>query len=68
MSADATGNPPSWLKLVLRHLEDGVTPGRVLHVEVRHDDWCRAWGGGSCNCTPEVESGARVDRKYGGEL
>jgi hypothetical protein len=41
-------------------------PG-VYHVEVRHDAWCDLLHGrGPCNCNPTVQSGAAINRKYGG--
>ena len=40
--------------------------GEVFHIEVRHDDWCEIFHNRACNCDPEIESGSRVDRKYGG--
>lgn len=60
---------PNYLKALLRHLEDNPPePGAVEHVEVRHDSGCaRLRGTGSCDCDPEVETGARVDERYGGE-
>jgi hypothetical protein len=34
-----------------------LLPGRVVHMVVRHDDWCRTLNGGTgadCNCQPLV--------------
>lgn len=57
---------PRYLALVLAHLEaQRPKPGTFVHVEVRHDDDCALWDGGDCNCEPEIETGQRVDRKYG---
>jgi len=52
-----------WLPAVLKHA-DVLGPG-VHHVEVRHDDWCSLLSGGVCDCAPDVESGARMEKKYG---
>ena len=57
---------PPYLRQVLEHAKD-VRPGEVVHVEVRHDNWCGIYEGRACDCEPEVESGARVERKYGGD-
>ena len=57
--------PPSYLRQVLEHAKD-VRPGEVVQVEVRHDDDCGIFEGRPCDCEPEVESGERVERKYGG--
>ena len=56
---------PNYLRQVLQHGKD-VPPGEVVHVEVRHDDDCGIFENRACDCEPEVESGDRVDRKYGG--
>ena len=55
---------PSYLKQALEHAKD-VRPGEIVHVEVRHDDDCGIFENRACDCAPEVESGRRVDRKYG---
>ena len=52
---------------MLGHLQKtGLEPGEVHVIEVRHDDDCPMLDGKPCNCTPVIETGARVDRKYGG--
>ena len=33
----------------------GLTGNRIHHVNVFHDDYCRVFDGGSCNCNPDVE-------------
>jgi hypothetical protein len=54
---------PRYLDALLRHLRAvGIEPGKVHHVEVRHDDGCAHWKGRPCDCEPEIETGARVDR------
>lgn len=56
---------PTYLRQVPRNVKD-VPAGEVIHVEIRHDDDCGTFKGRACDCEPEVESGQRVDRKYGG--
>jgi hypothetical protein len=31
-----------------------LPPGSLHHLEVRHDNWCQHWTGGSCNCNPDI--------------
>lgn len=57
---------PRYLDALLRHLQEtGAQRGAVTHVEIRHLDGCAFWRGKPCNCEPEVETGARIDAKYG---
>ena len=42
-----------------------IESGKVHHVEVRHDADCAFWHDHACDCSPTIETGARVDRKYG---
>lgn len=49
---------------VLEHLRRADGSG-IVHVEVRHDDRCGVFSQGDCDCQPTVESGARIERKYG---
>ncbi len=56
---------PNYLRQALEHGKD-VRAGQIVHVEVRHDDWCGILEGRPCDCEPQVESGVRVERKYGG--
>ena len=51
-----------------KHLKDladrgGLQPG-LAAIEIRHDDDCPRLTGGECDCDPEIESGARIARKY----
>jgi hypothetical protein len=32
-----------------------IRPGTVNHVDIRHDDGCAVFGGGYCDCDPDVE-------------
>lgn len=57
---------PAYLPLLIRHFQDRKLPPGVHHIEVRHDDDCAFWRGLPCDCEPIIETGARVDRKYGG--
>jgi hypothetical protein len=46
----------NYYKKLLQLVEQGkVLPGRVMEVDVYHDDWCRIYCGGYCNCDPEIE-------------
>jgi hypothetical protein len=36
-------------------LDAPLERGRVYHVVYFHDDWCRIYGGGECNCAPTLE-------------
>lgn len=59
---------PRYLDAILAHLRSAPPePGTVVHLEVRHDDDCLYWSGLWCDCAPEIETGDRVNRKYGGE-
>ena len=31
-----------------------VSPGEMVDVEIRHDDWCAHWRGAPCDCEPEL--------------
>lgn len=35
-------------------LNEPLERGRVYHMVVAHDDWCAFYGGGECNCNPEI--------------
>lgn len=32
-----------------------VQLGQIAKVAIYHDDWCAFFGGGVCNCEPEVK-------------
>ena len=57
---------PTYLRQALEHAKD-IRSGEIVHVEVRHDGDCGIFEDRPCDCQPDVESGVRVDRKYGGE-
>lgn len=41
-----------------RRIRAGTIPvreGAPVSIEVRHDEWCRAYQGHPCNCRPEIE-------------
>jgi len=47
---------PHFVQTAARLLElhkDEMRPGHTYELRVRHDEWCRHWDGGSCNCDPE---------------
>lgn len=58
---------PKYLDALRQHLRESAAEPGVHHVEVRHDDDCRIFDGAACDCDPEVESGLRVEGKYGGD-
>ena len=58
---------PRYLGALLK-IGKAAPMGSIIHVEIRHDDDCRIFRGRPCNCEPEIESGVRVDGKYGGAL
>jgi hypothetical protein len=41
-------------KLIALYERGVLPPGRVREVDIYHDDWCRIYRGGYCNCEPEV--------------
>ena len=44
-----------WKKLLkLFEQESNIFPGLITSVDVCHDDWCRIYRGGYCNCDPEI--------------
>jgi hypothetical protein len=38
-----------------------VERGRLSEVDIYHDDWCRVYQGGYCNCNPEVKLRAKPE-------
>jgi hypothetical protein len=42
-------------KLLELYRQGKVAPGRLMDVDIYHDDWCRIYRGGYCNCHPEVK-------------
>lgn len=58
---------PNYVDALLEHLANSPLGPGVHHVEVRHDDDCPIFDGRPCDCEPEIESGERVDEKYGDE-
>jgi hypothetical protein len=48
-------------KLLAMQARGELTVG-VSDVEVAHDDWCRIYKGGYCNCDPEIRVRKRVPR------
>jgi hypothetical protein len=45
----------NYYRKVMELVERGeLPPDRVSEVDVYHDDWCRIYHGGYCNCNPEV--------------
>lgn len=55
----------NYLPMVMRHAEEmQMDPGSIHHIETQHDDNCRFWSGGFCDCSPTIVSGPAVDKKY----
>jgi hypothetical protein len=45
----------NYQRKVMELIEQGkVPPGCVREVDIYHDDWCRIYRGGYCNCDPVV--------------
>ncbi len=50
------GEHPNFASRVARLLElyeDKMKPGHTYELRIRHDEWCRHWEGGCCDCNPE---------------
>ena len=40
---------------MVRLMESGkVQPGQLAKLEISHDDWCKIFTGGYCNCHPDL--------------
>ena len=53
----------SWPKVSPYSIADH--PGRVVHITVRHDEWCvRFKRGFGCNCNPDVSANLQP-REFG---
>lgn len=51
--------PPqhNYAKKLLEMEHSGALPivkGRVTHIHIAHDDWCKIHNGMFCNCDPEI--------------
>jgi len=46
----------NYYKKLMKLVAQGQVPrGRLADVDIYHDSWCRIYGGGYCNCDPEVK-------------
>lgn len=46
----------NYYQKLMKLLEEGKVPrGCISGVDVYHDNWCRIYHGGYCNCEPEIE-------------
>ena len=46
----------NYYRKLIKLVEEGkLPPGYVGEVDVYHDDWCRIYRGGYCNCDPEIK-------------
>jgi hypothetical protein len=55
-SSQRFGQNPNVIPRAARLLElhkHRMRPGHAYELRVRHDEWCRHWDGGSCDCDPE---------------
>jgi hypothetical protein len=42
-------------KLMQLQSEGKLPQGGFTNVTIKHDDWCRTYNAGECNCDPEIE-------------
>jgi hypothetical protein len=46
----------NYYEKLVKLFEEGKVPrGRITDVDICHDDWCRIYQGGYCNCEPEIK-------------
>jgi hypothetical protein len=43
---------PKLMKFIEQHQ---LPRGCISNVDICHDDWCRVYRGGYCNCDPEIK-------------
>jgi hypothetical protein len=54
----------NYYRKLLKLYEQGKVPrGRLADVDIYHDDWCRIYRGGYCNCDPEIKLRRSAERK-----
>jgi hypothetical protein len=41
-------------KLIELYEQGKVPPGRIMEIDIFHDDWCSIYRGGYYDCEPEV--------------
>jgi hypothetical protein len=58
---------PKYLPALAEHVRQTPPKAGVVHVEVRHDDDCPIFSGKPCACDAVIETGARIDEKYGAD-
>jgi hypothetical protein len=44
-----------WPKLMKLYEEGKITPASATMIDICHDDWCRIYKGGYCDCEPEIK-------------
>jgi hypothetical protein len=45
----------NYYRKLMKLVENGtIPPDRLTEADVYHDDWCRIYRGGYCNCEPEI--------------
>ena len=46
----------NYYEKLMNLVQEGKVPrGRITEVDICHDDWCRIYQGGYCNCDPEIK-------------
>lgn len=44
-----------YMRRLMKAVERGaIKQGDIAFASVAHDDWCSIYGGGACNCDPEI--------------
>ena len=59
MSGQGDYRPPNYLGELIK-LKNRIPPGSIISVTVLHDDWCAVFGGGVCDCSPEIIRNSQV--------
>ena len=53
----------NYFEKLLRFIETHrLTPAQITEIDVWHDDWCRVYRGGYCNCNPEIKLRPKPER------
>jgi hypothetical protein len=48
-------SPHAYIRKLTRMLEAGVLPASGLaETTIKHDNWCKIFSGGYCNCDPVI--------------
>lgn len=41
-------------KMIAEGKIPNMPPGTIRHLDIFHDDWCKVFSGGYCNCDPDI--------------